>query len=153
MMLTVWNYLFYPIENKSMVETKDIYWLAGLLEGEGSFLLRSGHASKGALPVVQLGMTDRDVVEKARRVMGHRGKICVQGLGTSARRSKPLYNFVVASQWAIGWMMTLYQFMGERRQSDIRAIIAHWRESPAHGKWARRKGYRYGEPRSVEARE
>jgi hypothetical protein len=31
---------------------------------------------------------------------------------------------------AIGWMMTVYSFMGERRREKIRSIIAQWKASP-----------------------
>jgi len=42
---------------------ESLYWLAGLLEGEGSFL--KGPPSSPRCPIVQLPMTDQDVVEHA----------------------------------------------------------------------------------------
>lgn len=43
-----------------------IVWLAGLLEGEGNFR----HQGKSAA-IIQLGMTDRDIVERASQIMGN----------------------------------------------------------------------------------
>jgi len=48
-----------------MLETKDLYWLAGLLEGEGSF----GATKDGAYPNVCLKMNDKDVVFKAHKLL------------------------------------------------------------------------------------
>ena len=41
----------------------DLHWLAGLLEGEGTFM--TGPPSAPRAPVIQFWMTDRDVVERA----------------------------------------------------------------------------------------
>jgi hypothetical protein len=46
----------------------ELYWLAGLLEGEGSFV--KGPPSRPNCPIVQLAMTDGDVVERAARLLG-----------------------------------------------------------------------------------
>lgn len=130
-----------------MIETKDIYWLAGLMEGEGSFGLRSGLASKGSQPVLQLGMTDRDIVERARTVLRHGAAIYT--VKPNGMHKKTAYKFVMVGPQAVGWMMILYALMGERRQACIRDTLAAWRESPAHGKWKRRKGYKRGELRAA----
>ncbi len=45
----------------------DAQWLAGLLEGEGSFL--AGPPSARNVPRVALEMTDRDVVARAARLL------------------------------------------------------------------------------------
>lgn len=47
------------------VGTRDIDWLAGLLEGEGSF--SGGRGKRGSLSI-DLVMTDQDVVEKVARL-------------------------------------------------------------------------------------
>jgi hypothetical protein len=45
----------------------DLHWLAGLLEGEGSFL--AGPPSAPRSPAIQFWMTDRDVVERAAAML------------------------------------------------------------------------------------
>jgi hypothetical protein len=43
----------------------DIAWLAGLLEGEGSFM----RGKRKDAPGISLAMTDRDVVERAAKLL------------------------------------------------------------------------------------
>lgn len=128
-----------------MTSTKDIYWLAGLFEGEGSFNARSSQRSKRAHPILQIGMTDRDIIERAAVLLRHTGGIGIEGLGTTARRTKPLFRIVISGPRAIGWMMTLYPLLGERRRLRIHEIIDGWKAAPARGRWKRRQGYKYGD--------
>lgn len=50
-----------------MIPTKDIYWLAGLLEGEGCFHLDRIRGTP--VPTIRVKMTDRDVVQKVAAVL------------------------------------------------------------------------------------
>ena len=105
----------------NMLSTKDIYWLAGLLEGEGYFGLR-----RQCDLVIELTMTDRDVVERFHRI-----------LDFGARDERMLPSSKIAYGWSLtnqrhaaGLMMMLYPLMGERRQAKIRECLAAWREKP-----------------------
>jgi hypothetical protein len=99
----------------------DIAWLGGLLEGEGSFI-------NGISPEIAMQMTDRDTVVKAAVLLG-------VPIGKAPRKpkGKESYKLVwhvrVHGARAIGWMMTLYQFLGERRRAKVREILATWRAS------------------------
>lgn len=99
--------------------TKDICWLAGLLEGEGCF----GHT--GNCVTLQLAMTDRDVVEKARRLVG------APSLYKDTRQAPriPCYSWLLSGQYAAGLMMTLYSLLGERRQAKIRTLLTIWKQA------------------------
>lgn len=46
----------------------DVSWLAGLMEGEGSFM--KGPPSSPNQPVLSLVMTDKDVVQRAADILG-----------------------------------------------------------------------------------
>lgn len=59
------------------ISERSLYWLAGLLEGEGSFM--KGPPSSPGLPVIRMVMIDRDVVERAASMLG-----C--GVGTVRQR-------------------------------------------------------------------
>ena len=50
------------------VPAQDLHWLAGLLEGEGSF--HPGPPSAPRYPVVALAMTDEDVVTRVATMFG-----------------------------------------------------------------------------------
>lgn len=108
--------------------SKEIAWIAGLLEGEGCF-------SFDRRAVIQLAMTDKDVVKKASKLFG------ASLTGPYLRKSSWSYaaEYGKNSYWtgcfaskAIGWMMMIYQFMGKRRQQKIKSIIKQWRKQPAH---------------------
>jgi hypothetical protein len=111
----------------------DVRWLAGLLDGEGYFRFgcigRKDQLRKSMCAVVGLGMTDRDLVERAHQLLGARVSIRTEPAGKH-RRTKPIYSFMITGPKAIGWMYMLYPFLGQRRQAKIREIIAAWRARP-----------------------
>lgn len=102
-----------------MTELKDIYWLAGLLEGEGCFGL-SG--SKGSARI-SLAMTDLDIIEKAAGILGG----TVRQYPPKPNR-KQVYKVEIFSSKAVGWMMTLFPLMGERRKQRMEKSIDFWKQ-------------------------
>src|SRR4051812_29292397 len=50
------------------VSAQDLHWLAGLLEGEGSFI--AGPPSAPRSPIVQATMVDRDIIDRAGALLG-----------------------------------------------------------------------------------
>lgn len=97
----------------------ELYWLAGLLEGEGSFL--AGPPSSPNCPRIQLPMTDKDVVEHAARLLDRpvwrsdRG----QDLGY-----KPVFLTALKGAAAVELMLALRPVMGRRRQAQIDRAVA-----------------------------
>jgi hypothetical protein len=109
---------------------KDIYWLAGLLEGEGSF----GILSNGSNPVIYLQMNDYDIVFKVRSLM------CKHyAIGIRSRQPNDSYVYRVHGNIAIQWMMTLYPLMGKRRKEKITEILNLWKNHRGN------KYYEYGD--------
>jgi hypothetical protein len=103
-----------------MKAIKNISWLAGILEGEGSFSCDDN----GTNAVIKVGMTDKDVIEKVAMVVNYNGKICEQ-----AREGfKIMYIVQLYGNEAIQWMMTIYSLMGIRRKEKIKSILILWRE-------------------------
>lgn len=112
------------------------------MEGEGSFSWYRGY------PLVSIEMTDRDVIDKfaelfrdpeAKRyqnVMRRENKQ-IRKDGTQRLDS---YRYSTNSRPAIRIMLTLYPFMGERRQARIREIVLQWRSHPYYecpgGDWS-----------------
>jgi len=67
-------------------------------------------------------MTDRDVVERLARLWG------ANALGPYLKEGRrPVFAVAIHTRRAVGWMMTLYALMGERRRARIREILAAWR--------------------------
>ena len=104
----------------------DLYWLVGLLEGEGWFginnrthTLKSGEKKTYSEPSINLQMTDEDVIERA-------GKL----IGSPVRTHQPkgnrklLYRVsVTGKKRAIPLMELLLPHMGARRQERIKQIL------------------------------
>ena len=83
---------------------KDIYWLAGILEGEATFRF------KGYGPAISLRMTDSDVVGRAAQIWK---KPILGPYAPSGRFSKkPSWSTEVTCSEAAGWMMTLFPLLG-----------------------------------------
>ncbi|MBL8187237.1 MAG: hypothetical protein JNK38_04475 [Acidobacteria bacterium] len=99
------------------MKATDLMWLAGLLEGEGSFL--KAPPSNPNCPRVSLEMTDKDIVERAALLMG--GKVVRRILKSSAW--KPAYRVIVKGSRAVTLMRLLYPEMGARRRSQIDAAL------------------------------
>jgi hypothetical protein len=91
----------------------DVYWLAGLLEGEGAF-----DAHRGKYPRIRLAMTDRDVVGRAASLMD-----------TSVRCSlhpapaKATWHSEVSGERAAAIMRELLPHMGSRRSQRIADVL------------------------------
>jgi hypothetical protein len=99
--------------------SKDLYYIAGLLEGEGCFGFYG-------CPSIQITMTDLDTVEKARMILDLKrvNKIRMQNKGSNRQDQ---YALNVSGDVAIQWMMTLYSLMSIRRKAKIREIISKWK--------------------------
>ena len=111
-----------------LAETKinlgTIRQMAGLLEGEGTF----GYYSRS--PHISLTMIDKDVVEWAAKLMNNRNVYVNKG---SHLGKKEQWRFTCHGSLAIGWMMTLYSFLGTRRRAQIKKAIDLWKAAPRKG--------------------
>ena len=114
-----------------------IYWLAGLLEGEGCF---SGRQA-GHNPIIQLVMTDPDVVIKAAKLLGAYRVIKAKPPQVG---NKAIYRTVIYGHNAMGWMMTLYSLLGLRRQEKITTLLNEWKNKK-HRQYPERRSPSRGE--------
>jgi hypothetical protein len=98
-----------------MRSTKDIAWLAGLVEGEGTF--QYNHNSL----LMTVVSSDFDVIDRAAKILDAtvRGPYKQNGFGT-----KPMYK---VSAYGAEWPMTLYSLLGVRRRAKIRELLTVWR--------------------------
>jgi hypothetical protein len=102
----------------------DLHWLAGLLEGEGSFV--RGPPSAPRTPGLAVSMVDRDVIERAARLLD-----CAVNL-LPARREEwsDAYVARVRGPRAVEWMQRLRPLMGERRRRQIDRAVASYAPDP-----------------------
>lgn len=111
---------------------ENLAWLAGLLEGEGSFYVRRAR-DRHPRVAVSLQMTDRDIVERAKAIAGCGGAVLV---GDRSRHYpgkgwKDIYHWrVQAEDHAVALMWAIYPWMGARRRGQIKACLAEWSSTP-----------------------
>lgn len=106
------------------VPAHDLHWLAGLLEGEGSFL--AGPPSAPRYPVVALQMTDEDVVVRVARMFGRK----VGRWESGHARERPVFLVRITGAKAVAWMTALYPLMGDRRRRQIDRAVASYSPKP-----------------------
>jgi hypothetical protein len=99
------------------------YWLAGLLEGEGSFLKSS--PSRLDEPRVHVNMTDQDVMERVALLMQVKSKGPYRRTEGDTIR-KPRYFATSKGPKAMRLMEQLRPHMGQRRQAQIDAALASY---------------------------
>ena len=102
----------------------DLCWLAGLFEGEGSFL--AGPPSAPRSPALQVSMTDRDVVERAGALLG----VAVMVVPSRRDGWRTAYSVRVRGSRAVPWMERLRPLMGKRRQEQIARAVASYAPDP-----------------------
>jgi hypothetical protein len=93
-----------------------IAWLAGLIEGEGYITSLRGS------PTIRISMTDRDVIERIAGLW----RVRVTGPYQPKGRSKLVWSASVHGYTSIGWMMTVYLFLGARRRQAARRAVEMW---------------------------
>lgn len=93
----------------------DIAWLAGLLEGEGSFDLH-----RHRYPRVRLAMADRDTVERAAQLMGACVRVSLPRPPHSA-----MWHAELSGPGAEAVMRAVLPHLGARRSARVAAVLGH----------------------------
>ena len=105
---------------------ENIAWLAGLLEGEGSFLFHRGKSL-----VISMAMTDEDVVRRAQQIA------CIGGVyGPYVRGEfKPQWVFrCTDSATSYALMVAILPWLGTRRRETVCQLIDGWKDWMAVGR-------------------
>lgn len=107
------------------VSDQDLHWLAGLLEGEGSFF--PGPPSAPRRPVLQVSMTDEDIVARAGAMFGRK----ISRWQSPNRQWQPTYFLRVTGAKAVAWMTALRPLVGSRRRMQIDRALASYEPKPS----------------------
>lgn len=97
------------------MKEKDLYWVVGLLEGEGSFLLKK----KADSAIIQCNMTDLDILKRLCNLAG--GGICK--IKKRESHWKQSWYWYLHGKKALNLMKKLEPLMGSRRKSKIQECI------------------------------
>jgi hypothetical protein len=103
----------------------ELGWIAGLLEGEGSFSVRKGNRKYGSscTPTIQLTSTDEDVVKRLHELIPS-ASFCRPTRKTKG--NKQTYRWALSNSEAVtDVLIVLFPLMGKRRQNRIREVLAH----------------------------
>lgn len=96
----------------------DLYYAAGFLEGEGSFVVRERFD-----PSITAGQVQLEPLERLQELFG--GNIYPCKLAKNGRQPSHVWN--LNGSRAIGLMLTLFPMMSTRRQSQIANAVNGWR--------------------------
>lgn len=108
------------------IQSTDVQWLAGYLEGEGCFTWASAGKNQHSYPRISVCSIDQDVIERVT----HLFQASIYTRAPHGNRQRTYHCHHVCGR-AVGWMMTLYKFLGKRRQTRIREVLALWRSIPS----------------------
>ncbi|AYN58510.1 HNH endonuclease [Arthrobacter phage Liebe] len=117
----------------------DLLWLAGLLEGEGSF-----DAHRGKYPRIRLAMTDRDVVGRAASLMDAKIRLSLHPLP-----AKATWHTEISGARAAEIMRLILPHMGARRSQKIAEVLGVIQFAPDAGKGACAPGPRVTRPAGI----
>ncbi len=110
-----------------MITASQVHWIAGLLEGEGTFCYTTFQGKSNSIRI-GLSMTDKDIILRIANLLGF-GSIHKIGQDSNHLSKQPQYRWETSGIRAAGLMMTIYTLMGERRQAKIRELLAHYRST------------------------
>ena len=112
------------------VHQTDALWVAGLLEGEGSFTCDSMNGKSRPRPRISLQMTDEDVVKKVASIL----KCKVWGPYKKKEPRKPVWVCALTGMEAAAWMNLLKYYLGSRRKEQIDIALKNFKPEK-YGKW------------------
>jgi len=95
------------------MKDQDLYWLAGLLEGEGSFC--KGPPSSPNSSLISVQMTDEDIIKRVSELFG----VSYFYIKSKNVKWKDTYSTRVRGKSAVELMKELRPLMGVRRKGQI----------------------------------
>lgn len=101
--------------------TNEIYWGAGLLDGEGCFTLNGGKGTYRITPMIGLSMTDLDTVERFQQIFTPSNTIYCR-----ATSHKLIYQLRVVGKRAVGLMYMFFPLLSKRRRTRIKEVLSVW---------------------------
>src|SRR3990172_3611747 len=125
------------------VKYEDLIWLAGFLEGEGSFCITRSTTPPRKFPhsdrkyrdyvnyVLHVCSTDEDVIARAAKILG--AKYIKNP--TKTKGQKDFFRCHISGPYAISWMIQLRSHMGNRRRAQIDTCIKEWAKRGCVVKW------------------
>ena len=114
---------------------EEIAWVAGLLEGEGSFVLgaRGNRVDKPKIQQIQItcGMTDRDVMLKLHQVVGIGNTYLERRRDPRRSNVKQMYIWNASKRAdVVPFLKLIRPHMGDRRGAKIDELLQYAEDNP-----------------------
>ena len=112
----------------------EIYWLAGLYEGEGWCRFSLSKNGQCRTFVFGIAMTDFDVLQHAYNLTGGHLYTTPKEKMRSGNlvSTKDMHTLVIYGSRGVSVVLTLYCLLGERRRGQIRKALTEWAKYPAY---------------------
>lgn len=106
-----------------MIDMRDIYWLAGFYEGEGTIC---AYSTNGGFLSLRICQKNIEPLNRCQSLFG--GKI--YHTFNKKRNNAEIDNWVLTGVRAAGMAMTLFPLLTRRRQGQIAKALKTWRAVP-----------------------
>lgn len=103
-----------------MTHTADLAWIAGFLEGEGSFY---GNVADGKIIASAVQVNPEPLI-KMQRVVG--GRLYQY----TNKRGCTFWRWTLNGSWAVGLAFTIYPWLSRRRRNQVVAMVTKWKACP-----------------------
>ena len=103
-----------------MISSGDLKWIAGFLEGEGSFSHGRRRTDNAEVVGSQVQLWP---LEQLQQLLGGR----IKPVKMHSKQWQQSYHWRVRNSAAIGVMMTLFPLLSPRRKDQIRIALARWK--------------------------
>lgn len=97
-------------------------WIIGLLEGEGGFSSQV-NKYKNSYPRIRINMVDKDVVERAAKVLDHSSIYIIPPRGISKQIQ---YGFQISGEKTRKYMKLFYPYLSDRRKNQINKALENY---------------------------
>jgi len=104
----------------------ELRWMAGWLEGEGTFYIGKG----GTAAIIQVFSIDLDVLEKAHQIVGGALHYIKPRRHPQGYVSQEGWRLHLESEAAVSLMRQVLPLMGQRRTTQIKAVLRAWENRP-----------------------
>lgn len=113
-----------PTQRYMKIDKDNLFWLAGFLEGEGSFL--KGPPSRRNIPELVVTTTDKDIACKVGNIF--KTSPCYIDKSKKNLKWKDAWMVRTRGIHAVEWMKMLFPLMGSRRQQQIKKAIDSYQD-------------------------
>jgi len=120
-----------------MTYEQETLWLAGWLEGEGSFMCRPNCNEVR----ITVGSTDEDVVRRAAAICGNRRVYSDEARKKRLPHYQTLWRFEILGDDAIEVAKRILPFMGQRRKTKIEFLLVRAANRISRSESGRRGGF------------